>query len=104
MIHIEQKGRKTMTNDTHESLMPLYLIGGVAIIGGVFWLLNKNINKVSNAIADNKTIQTITDPVGVIDKAAYSVGYDFWEWYDKTVTDPYLDFKAALGLYTPIQK
>jgi hypothetical protein len=87
-----------MTTETHESLMPLYIVGGIAAIGGIFYLLNKNIDKATSALASNKTVQALTDPVNVVEKAAYSTGWDFWDWYDSRVTEPMLRLEEKVGL------
>jgi hypothetical protein len=93
-----------MSENIHKDLMPLYLVGGVAAIAGVFYLLNKNVDKLTATLANNETLQMITDPAKVVEKVAYSAGWSFWDWYDTKYTDPYLAQQAAIEEKKAAQK
>lgn len=78
----------------HENLMPLYLLGGAGVIFGVFYLINKNVDKLTRKLDNNKTVEILTDPIGTVtnatEKASYEVGWSFWDWYDRRFTEPAL--------------
>jgi hypothetical protein len=77
-----------MSANIHQDLMPLYVVGGVGVVIGVFYLLNKNVDKLTKTLSENETVQVLSDPVKTIDKAVYQTGFSFWDWYDRTFTEP----------------
>ena len=77
-----------MTQPTQADLMPLYIVGGLGIIAGVFYVINKNVDKLTAKLDSNKTLEVLSDPVKATEKMAYDVGLSFWDTWDANITEP----------------
>jgi len=85
-----------MAKSIHTELMPLYIIGGLGAIAGVFYLVNKNVDNLTKKLSENKTLEVISDPAKAVEKAVYSAGTDFWDLWDSNVTEPFLRLRENL--------
>lgn len=77
-----------MTQPTHNDLMPLYIVGGLGVIAGVFYIVNKNIDKLTAKLDNNKTLEVLSDPAKTVEKMSYDIGLSFWDTWDSNVTEP----------------